>query len=140
MYTNTYHNFHKNLIHYPRIFNGNSNSVVTNHIDFQIHKPLAVSHHDQGVCCCSGQLAGEKLRQHVLPQNKPSVGLSVAYSGDRGCLGTLSSMKSEVAYHHYGEAECILPTVSRHKAKSRQRTGSRSSKPPTSWSQVIGIA
>jgi len=36
----------------------------------------------------------------VLPQNKPSVGLSVAHSGDRGYLGTLSSMKSEVAYHH----------------------------------------
>ncbi len=126
MYTNTYYNFHKNLIHYPRIFNGNSNSVVTNHIDFQIHKSPGRNAFTQGFRCLLGQSAGEKLRQ------------TVATSKQTLCRAECSTLwRSRLLRHTfldeirsglspYGEAECTLPTVSGLRAKSRQRAGSRS--------------
>jgi len=132
LYTHTYHNFNrlfnfsKNVTHDPRISNGNSDSIAIKNISFQIHKSPSVLCYDWGFCCCSGQSAGEKLRQTVSTSNKPSVGFSVAHIGDRGYVRHIFLDENQMAYHSCSGAEYVLSVVSRPKVKSRQRVGSRS--------------
>jgi len=122
VYTNTPSNFQNNL----KVF--------------QIHKSPGRNAFVQGFCCLLGQLAGEKLRHQCATATQTLCRVKCSTPGDRGYLGTLILDEIRSGLPPYGEVECALSAVSRHKAKSRQRTGSRSSKPPTSWSQVIGIA
>ncbi len=134
MYTNlhlNFHNLYKISNNNIRIADDNPNHIAIKNISFQIHKsPGQLSAaFTQGFCCCSGQLASENFAK--LPNTK-STECSIVWRS--GLPRHIFSMINQMAYHHYGEAEYVLPVVSRPKVKSRQRTGNRSSKPPTSWS------
>jgi len=80
VYTTLASNFHT-LYKIPDnnicIYDGNSDSIATNYISFQIHKrPGRVTSH-QGICCCSGQSASENFAK--LPNTKCWVECSIVW-------------------------------------------------------------
>jgi len=124
VYTNLHLNFHT-LYKIPNnnicIYDGNPNHIAIKHISFQIHKSPSVVYYDWGFCCCSGQLVSENFAK--LPNTKCSIECSIVWQSRLRRHTT--SMKSEVAYHHYGEVECTLSTVSKRRGKTRFSTRHR---------------
>ncbi len=127
VYTN-FHTFGKNSTCGIRLSDGNSNSVATNRICFQIHKSPSVLHYDWGFCCCSGQLASEELRQQCATSKQTLCRVECSTPWRSRLLRHTFLDEIRSGLSPYGEAECALSAVSRHKAKSRQRAGSRSGK------------
>jgi len=112
-------NFHKirtNSIKSVRY--GVPKPLTTNHIDIQISKSPSRNAMRWGFCHCPRQLAGENFA-NLLPQNLPRFNCSIAWQS--GLPRHIFPDENQMAYHHNGEAECVLPQSLDNKAKSRQR-------------------
>jgi len=134
-----YHTSDKKPASTLRNSDGNSNHIVTNHIYSQINKSLG-SVDSRGFCCCPRQSASEKPRQQCISTSKHSQWVECSTFWRPRFPRYIFLGEIQMAYHHIGGAEYVLSVVSRPKVKSRQRTGNRSSKPPTSWSMSWALA